>query len=248
MRNDEIQEQLNSLRREVRALGNSLTIPRQEELKRIFGEQVRSVLLEKIDRRFSEPELNTAANALELRAALIGLVNDIIKAFEEEGKERALGVLGNLNLGGVRSLSSNAEPDAVARCRTEIVQQVRSYLDIADVVFSPTRPTVQSSIQGGSQTVDVPLSSILAERYLGPLANSKRIDLLMRLSREEESLTELSRALDMKKGHLQFHLNALLDAGYIRNDRKSHLYSITPRGSSALGAVERLVEGLQAIG
>jgi DNA-binding transcriptional ArsR family regulator len=247
MRNDEIQEQLNSLRMEVRALGDSLTSLRQDELRRIFGEQVRSALLEKIDRRFSEPELNTA-NALELRAALIGLVNDVIKAFEEEGKERALSVLGNLNLDGVRSSSSNAEPDAVARCRTEIVQQVRSYLDTADVVLSPTRSTVRSSIQGGSQTADVPLSSILAERYLGPLANSKRIDLLMRLSREEESLTELSRALDMKKGHLQFHLDALLDAGYIRYDRKSHLYSITPRGSSALGAVERLVEELQAIG
>jgi DNA-binding IclR family transcriptional regulator len=70
------------------------------------------------------------------------------------------------------------------------------------------------------------------------------MSILMLLSREDESLTGLSKSLGLQKGHLQFHLKILLEPGFINYDRKSRLYSITAKGSTALDGIGRLVESL----
>ena len=66
----------------------------------------------------------------------------------------------------------------------------------------------------------------------------------MRLSNDDETLTGLSNGLGLKKGHLQFHIDSLLRAKYIKYDRKSHLYSITARGAIALDEIKKLIERL----
>jgi DNA-binding HxlR family transcriptional regulator len=83
-----------------------------------------------------------------------------------------------------------------------------------------------------------------AEAVLDPLANAWRIKVLTVLRRGDHSLTELGRAVELRTGHLQFHLRALVDAGFVMLDRRKHRYSITARGMTALTCAEDLVSRL----
>jgi predicted transcriptional regulator len=82
---------------------------------------------------------------------------------------------------------------------------------------------------------------------LAPLVSAKRIDILLHLAAEDESLATLSRTLGLKKGHLQFHLNVLATSGLIIYDRKSHLYAITDKGTRALDGLSVLIADLASI-
>jgi DNA-binding IclR family transcriptional regulator len=67
------------------------------------------------------------------------------------------------------------------------------------------------------------------------------------LQRGERSLSEIGRAVELRTGHLQFHLRALIGAGYVEQDRRKHLYRITERGNLALRWTEDVVHRLDAL-
>jgi DNA-binding MarR family transcriptional regulator len=57
-------------------------------------------------------------------------------------------------------------------------------------------------------------------------------------------LTQQQNAVELKTGHLQFHLRALMDAGLVALDRRRHRYSLTERGATALGCAEDMASRL----
>ena len=63
----------------------------------------------------------------------------------------------------------------------------------------------------------------------------------MKLSKDGDSSASLGKKLGLKKGHLQFQVRCLLDADYIRYDRKSRLCSINDKGAIALDEVTKLI-------
>ena len=126
----------------------------------------------------------------------------------------------------------------------QIIDQIREYLMISDHIFNQTAPDLPIIPPILTKRERGTLSPEMAERLLTPLSNTKRVRVMLILSRESNSLAELCKELELKKGHLQFHLRALLDVGYIHYDRKSRLYSLTPRGTKALDGVNKLVDNL----
>ena len=127
----------------------------------------------------------------------------------------------------------------------QLVAQLREYLLISDHVFNQQVPEVPS--HSSNKAFDKRLSPEDAERLMAPLSNARRVRVMLVLSRENNSLAELCKELDLQKGHLQFHLKALLDVDYISYDRKSRLYSISSRGTRVLEGVARLLDSLDTI-
>jgi DNA-binding IclR family transcriptional regulator len=80
---------------------------------------------------------------------------------------------------------------------------------------------------------------------IGPLSNAIRVSVLLELKAREGGLTELSRRMGMQKGHLQFHVKILNEADYVDIDRRTRLYTLTPRGEMALRGLEELVKNLE---
>lgn len=230
MSNDDLREQIEALRSEVRRLNDSFVSLRDEDVRRVFAQQVRPVLVERIDRELGWPR---AAGSGECRGALVEWTDAVLDAFERGGRS-----------GGVRFLERNGAHGALRACGTpeadpladELEALMRSYLDSYGSALrfpgaAPERGTEALSPEG-------------VEAALGPLSNAIRITILQHLSRESEGLASLSRAVGLQKGHLQFHLRSLLGAGYIEYDRKSRLYLLSPRGRSALDGLARLMEVL----
>jgi DNA-binding transcriptional ArsR family regulator len=230
---DELREQIEALRAEVRQLNDSFATLREEDVRDVFVQQVRPVLVERIDRTLGWP--GSSGNR-EVRDALVEWVDSTLDAFERGGRAEGLRYLKRRS---ARSVTGGRDDAGLAELSEGIGSQLRSYIDLYGRVLRMPgeRPLTVSS--------GITLSPEKAEATLGPLSNRIRISILQRLSVEADGLASLSRALGLQKGHIQFHLRSLLDGGYIDYDRKSRLYSLSLRGGRALDWLARMMDDLE---
>ena len=242
---NEIQQQLEALTAEVRLLSNSFTQLRQDDLRMVFGEQIRPILLERVDRFFNEEKKNSEVGCCEkIKPLLVAAVNGTVDSFQEKGREEASRVIDECEVSLAKILRTERN-SALQTFVSALVRQMRDYLVLFDQV-SHQRISHKNTIAPlAVKTED--LSPLEAESVLSPLANSWRMKVLKILSEDDESLAGISKVLGLKKGHLQFHLKCLIEARFIGYNRKSRLYSITDRGAVALDGVTRLVERLESI-
>lgn len=226
-------------------MSNSFVNLRQDDVRLVMGEQIRTVLQERIERFFTDKDNVKAigpAQADVYERELSRFLDEFISLFERGGTERAL-----LRLVEYESSARENTPEGTSAAYMEFLdglfQQMRSYMATSERL-APIKPSRKTTMTDTTFAVgeDGP-SPIEVESALSPLSNSWRIQLLMLLLRGDESLAALSKEIGLQKGHLQFHLNSLIGADYIRYERKTHLYSVTPRGRKAIeGALKLAVE------
>jgi len=239
-----MQRQLESLLTEVRLLSRSVIHLRRDDFRLVFGEQIKPILMERIERFFGKETERSegTADQQKIKAQLVDLVDRYIADFQREGAEAALHILDEFE-----SAPPGGPADREPRHHELIagmVAQMRDYMAASDrISHGASSPAGEKVL---SATAVRPLSPASVERTLGPLSSSRRIEVLLLLSNDKESLAALSRTLDMKKGHLQFHLNVLIDAGYIAYDRKTHLYALTGKGGRALEGISSLMDNIEA--
>ncbi|MDW5563139.1 MAG: hypothetical protein SA339_07920 [Methanomassiliicoccus sp.] len=233
MSSDELKEQIEALRSEVRQLNDSFTSLRDEDIRRVFAQQVRSVLVERIDRGLGWPGVAASGR---WRDALVEWLNETLEAFEQGGREEVFRALARRS---ARQAVRGADVPDVDMLADSLETQVRSYLDTYNLALSSSRK------KGGRNGSLEELRPEEVEVALGPLSNAIRIGILQHLSQEDDSLASISRIKGLQKGHLQFHLRSLLEGRYIGYDKKSRLYSLSPRGRRALDGLTRLMAELE---
>ena len=245
MQGDDIRVQIEALREEVRGLSTSILNLRQDDMRKVFGDQIRPVLVDRIIRHYSRAGGHPTANVLEVRQKerLMDLVDRFITSFQRDGQAKASRFLDEQEEAAV--LGSGTGFLDTGGFEVLIITQLREYLKLSEQVFNQTVP--DNPNVSGQSVMTRALSPEQAERVLAPLSNARRVQVMIILSRESNSLAELSKELDLKKGHLQFHLKALLDVDYIRFDRKSRLYSVSPKGAHVLEGVAKLVDDLSGL-
>ncbi|MGQ9721536.1 MAG: winged helix-turn-helix domain-containing protein [Candidatus Jordarchaeum sp.] len=69
---------------------------------------------------------------------------------------------------------------------------------------------------------------------LAPLSNVTRLKILISLGKGGKNFSQLERQIGIKGGHLQFHLNSLIQAGYVAQEKPQGKYLITIKGLRAL--------------
>ena len=244
MKGDDIKEQIEALRQEVLGLSTSILNLRQDDMRMVFGDQSKSALNDRIVRHYAHAQMGRSTERERLsEQKLLGLVDRTVTIFQQHGKQRALNYLDKHR----QEWPAHSENEGGAdRFESEMTAQLRDYLLLSDTVIHQTAPEGSSLDPMGTYLENRTLSPDAAERLLAPMSNAKRVQVMLILSRESSNLAELCRELDLQKGHLQFHIKALLDVEYIRFDRKSRLYSITPRGKKVMNGVAKIVESLSS--
>ncbi len=236
MSNDELREQIEALRSEVRQLNASFVNLREDDVRRVFVQQVRPVLVERIDRALGWP--GSVGNR-DCREALVEWTEEVLEGMERGGGAGGLRFLEGRSARSV--LRERSRPD-LNELADDLDDQMRRYLDSYGAVLRFPRAAE------GTRTPEIAgpaLSPAKVEAALGPLSNGIRIGILQHLAREDDGLASLSRAQGLQKGHLQFHIRSLMGGGYIAYDRKSRLYSVTVRGRRALDGLTRLMDDLE---
>ncbi len=87
-----------------------------------------------------------------------------------------------------------------------------------------------------------------AASLIAPLAHAERIRILQALQEGGKYATDLAQITELEAGPLHFHINSLVDAGYIMQERERGRYLITMPGRVALKLVEYLYDQLSKFG
>ncbi len=78
-----------------------------------------------------------------------------------------------------------------------------------------------------NQSLDIPF---LLQNLFEPLGNDSRLKILASLYEGKKSFSELSKIVDLKAGHLTFHLKKLVNAKLIAQEASKRDYIITQKG------------------
>ncbi|MDD1746468.1 MAG: winged helix-turn-helix domain-containing protein [Methanomassiliicoccales archaeon] len=137
---------------------------------------------------------------------------------------------------------SPCHDDSCSRSAIETVQKIKLLLGFYQGLRQ--RITVSSNDLSLADSAKREATPESVEAALSPLSNSWRLRIMLMLKEGDRSLSEISRYLDMRTGHLQFHIKSLRNAGFIASDRRTKAYSLTHKGERALEGAMRLASDL----
>ncbi len=81
---------------------------------------------------------------------------------------------------------------------------------------------------------------------LDPLSHPIRVQVMMVLSTGDHGFTEVGKKVNLRTGHLQYHMKSLLDAGYVSRKVSRGPFSMTKQGSIALESAMDMARRLKA--
>ena len=252
MKDDALLSKLEEIRRSMASFNEAMVRVRYDDYKSALFEQIQEIfgdnsssLLDSGMKRIHER--STCPNKKECARRMESLRKDTNEAFGREDISGAILTLEDAEA-DLACEGSLCEDRKCSKGAIEIIHQAKLLFNISDNLMfrnyiQPETGFTRLSSQGKfftdhRRTSIEELSAEQACDLIIPLSNPLRIEVLKMLAREEHAFSEISRALNLKTGHLQFHLKSLKNAGYIRSNRKRRMYSITSRGLTAL-------EGLQ---
>lgn len=239
--------ELRSLRSELMGYNDRVVRLRMDDFKRMFVEQMRGILADE-GRKALGPQLSSVqqAAACSMKQAcqrqLGEMMEGVIAKLEREDQQGAMELLEGAE-GLICGESTPCMDDGCSLRAAEAIRDVKALLS----VYFTLRPRLLSVDrgEGGSAperaTRRDPES---VERAIAPLSNARRVTILRLLQDQDRTLSELCKALEMKTGHLQFHIRALREAGYISSDKRRHIYSITEKGRRGAEGLDALMQSI----
>ncbi|MCX6651250.1 MAG: winged helix-turn-helix domain-containing protein [Methanomassiliicoccales archaeon] len=241
--NEELMRKIEELRREMDSIHRSVSSLRYDGMTAAFREQIGGSFLNLNREAFRAAmgqEDARSSQSKEALSQLSAIYDDAMSCFERDDPNRGIDRLEEL-----RPLLSEASvpvigPD-LARVLSAVVKRARDQMAMMETLrFRVGRPMLRRSCEsafGGLEPEDL-------EILLAPLSNATRLKIMALLYISPRSFTEMSQEIGLQKGHMQFHLRKLVDAGYVKVDRRTHLYSIEEKGFVAIDGLGRLFSRL----
>ncbi|HEY3420779.1 MAG TPA: winged helix-turn-helix domain-containing protein [Methanomassiliicoccales archaeon] len=246
MTDQDVLSEIRALKSDLNLFSDQMIHLRYVDLKSVFLEQMRMAMGTEGKRSFLN-DANILSSSSEC-----GLKGECLQKLEETVDNATRSFMKD-DLAGARDILARAEAlikgdfsscqdKGCSRTAEEILRRLQVLLQIYEDLASRIGPEVELKNGEGQDIYRYTADDM--QSVLNPLANAWRIRVLTTLKLGDRSLTELGRALELKTGHLQFHLRALAEAGFVELDRRRHRYSLTERGAVALRCTVEMVSKL----
>lgn len=241
MTSQEIITEIRSLKSDLNDYADRMVHLRYDDLKAAFLQQMRMAVGEEGRRTFQNDALelkdsSSCPSKAGCMSKLEAAIEDAAAHFKQDdfaGAERILDDVEGLITGDCGPCQDGDCSQQAAETIRKVRAVLQVYEGLAGMFEADERLLPYAAGEDKAKPEEI-------ELLLDPLANAWRIKVLSVLRSGDRSLTELGRALNLRTGHLQFHLRALIDAGYVSLDRRRHRYSISERGSTALACAEEM--------
>jgi DNA-binding transcriptional ArsR family regulator len=260
MKDETLLSKLEEIRRSMDSFNEALVRVRYDDYKGALLEQIQEIfgdnsssLLDSGMRRVHDRSI--CPNKKECGRRMENLRKETSDAFGREDISGAIMILedAETDLACEDSLCMDRK---CSKGTIEVIHQVKLLFNISDNLMfrnyiQPETSFTRLSSQGRffadhRRTAMEEISAEQVCELIIPLSNPFRIEIMKMLVREEHTFSEISRSLNLKTGHLQFHLKILKDAGYVRPNRKRRMYSITSRGLTALEGIQGVAANLSS--
>lgn len=231
----ELKEEIVHLRNELSRIEGYIVKERLETVEkalvqnylRLYTDQMKEVFDKNVERLVRENCGKRERCIESFKAYLTGL----LRVITERGLKEALEDL-DAKLSQVENAVQKALNTPCELCQRKLLETLRkekrSFQKIA--VLEP--------LHRGEKIKEPVDTSFLVETLFEPLANPARLKILVTAYNGRKSFSELSEITAMKGGHLIFHLQKLLSADLIAQEKRKGDYIITPRG---VGVIRKLL-------
>ncbi|HXZ23306.1 MAG TPA: winged helix-turn-helix domain-containing protein [Methanomassiliicoccales archaeon] len=255
---DALMQKLDDLRRSMEEFNASLNRVRYDDYKKALYGQMRELFGENSsflidDSRRRIVESSACVNKTECMKNLDEVRDETLAAFQREDVGGA-GIVLEDSEAHYSGRQSPCRDRSCSKATIEMLHELKALISVSDNLMfrnyiRPETNFARLSSQGRffadhRRTYSPELPAKETADLIAPLSNHYRVEILKMLAKEEMSFTNISRALSLKTGHLQFHLKQLREAEYIRGNRKRRSYSITAKGLAALDGLHRFVDGI----
>jgi hypothetical protein len=239
-RENDLLRRIEELRQGLDALGRSVTSLRKDGMDRAFHEQIGASYLDNNREAVRAVLSGSNISSIPVLDEISGLYDIAMERYELNDLEGALSVLDR-----VRDLAASVSGNEIGPdLRKELIavlDRSRQQMAMLETLrFHTGRPGLRRSCDSAYAGVEPERM----EDMLSPLSNAIRLKVLALLYTNSRSFTEMGSELRIQKGHLQFHIRKLVDAGYIKVDRRTHLYSIEKKGLLAVDGLGQLFSRL----
>lgn len=121
----------------------------------------------------------------------------------------------------VEKIESQQCRNCISNFDKKLKREKRAYQEITLV------KEISNDAKVNSQSLDIPF---LVQNLFEPLGNDSRLKILASVCEGKKSFSELSKIVDLKAGHLTFHLKKLVNAKLIAQEASKGDYIITQKG------------------
>lgn len=238
----EIADRLERLERDMDVLRTSNTGIGRLEYKRQVLREVQKVVSEYGQHDIAQKVegMNDILHCSKRKFCTNIIINKIETAgmaYLHDERERTLDILSELK----RQMEEGGHDCEADECRSYALNLVSEIITVFEVAIRIERGI--SSIPAELDDT-APLDPQEVSKMLAPLSHPARVSILMALEQGSRGFTEISRELDLRTGHLQFHLRALEDVGYVRQERRGGQYAISLQGMAAVGGLRTFMTDL----
>jgi DNA-binding HxlR family transcriptional regulator len=257
MENEAVLTKLDELRKSMEAFNESLDRVRYDDFKTAFYEQIQNIFGRHSKTLFDSgmeamSEFSSCVHKKECMVNFERSRKEVLAAFQRDDMHGALMVLEDAEA----QLTYDDSMCTDKRCShytMDTLHQIKALFSISDNLkfrnyiqpeTSFSRLTSNGRLTNHRAAERKEPTSVEVADTISILANPWRLEVLKLLAQQEQSFSDMSKALDLKTGHLQFHLKVLQEAGCIKNNPRRRMYSITLKGSTALDGIQGLADRL----
>jgi len=233
---------LERLEGDLESMRSSIFTIRGEEFKRLVLKEVQGVFEE-----YSEREVMDRIGCMDdilhcskrrfCMSATTSNVEAASLAFLKGDLDRTFTILSNLE-NNARTGKEECEAGECHDYVLSMISEIKTVFTLAGRIVTRVQ-----DLSLGVQTFEGLDPESVADTLI-PLAHPIRIAILVDLGKRDMTFSELSRDLDLRTGHLQFHLKALEDGGYVRKERARGRYGISLKGMTALDGLRAFMASL----
>ncbi len=162
----------------------------------------------------------------------------IIHVYIEKGSQAALELIDYYTNVLLNKFDVKQCPDD--KCYKNVVDVFKGLRELLE--FSRNAPVqfpVNPFLLGKSNDYKELTEDVICDRLV-PLSNVTRLRILKILTKGGKNYAFLERETGIKAGHLRFHLNKLVTAGYVKQEKPQGRYLISRNGLKALQASQEL--------
>ena len=243
MNEEEIVRRLEYLRVEMDALGQEMKRSSLEKMRSDMDGVILDALSEngrdKLEREMVKIRgMSKCENRDHCLNTVSKVASEAMASYVAGDTQRALEIISSLedNIRGI------ASPCGDAGCSVDclrLMDDVRERIALSEKLRTAAD---DDKIQPTEQIV----SAQDIFHSLDPLSHPSRLEVLMVLSTGDLSFTEVSRKVNLRTGHLQYHMKSLLDAGYVSRKVSRGPFSLTKKGSIALESAMDMTRRLRS--
>jgi DNA-binding transcriptional ArsR family regulator len=236
MVDDAVLREILELKKDLGSYNDRLIELRYQDFKSAFTDQMRQIVSEEGLRSFdlglqTMDSKSDCASRTDCMKLLSSVIESSIQALNQDDLGKAMAILEDAE----RTVVCKIEKCPDKACSTAAGESIRKAKAVLMVYRRLTgemssRKTVIALAASPSGEV----TPEQVEDALSPLANARRIEILRLLSAGDRSLSDISKELKLKTGHLLFHIKALKEAGLVSQDRRTKQYRLTGKGAAAL--------------